>query len=103
VWEKRRLAFLPLCASRVAVTANFWDAMCPLVIDKETKKKLKSIRKELKKLKKRYNKMEFKPCKCDAELREKDRELELLRAMINDLEREQDRCILNSSLKNRDS
>ncbi|MFO7785777.1 MAG: hypothetical protein ACQET7_06720 [Thermodesulfobacteriota bacterium] len=66
------------------------------MIDKQTKKKLKSLRKEMKRLKKKYHKMEFKPCKCDAELRAKEQELQLLRGMINDLEKEQDRCILNS-------
>ena len=72
--------------------------MSPLSIDKQTKKKLKNIRKDIKRLKKQHDKLEFKPCKCDAELREKDRELEFLRRMINDLEKEQDRCILNSGL-----
>jgi septal ring factor EnvC (AmiA/AmiB activator) len=74
--------------------------MCSLAIDKQTKKKLKSLRKEIKKLKKKHDKMEFKPCKCDAELRAKDQELRLLRGMIQDLEKELDRCILKSSIKN---
>ncbi len=74
--------------------------MCPLVIDKQTKKKLKSIRKEIKRLKKKYNKTELKPCKSDADLRAKDQELELLRRMINDLEKEQDRCLIDSGLLN---
>ncbi len=74
--------------------------MCPISIDKQTKKKLKGIHKEIKKLKKKYNKLEFKPCKCDAELREKDQELELLRGMINDLEKEQDRCLIKSGMLN---
>lgn len=83
---------------RVTIAFELQGAMCPLSIDKQTKQRLKSIRKEIKQLKKRHDRMEFRPCNCDAELRAKDLELETLRRMISDLEKEQDRCILNSSL-----
>jgi hypothetical protein len=66
------------------------------MIDKKTKKKLKNIRKEIKRLKKKYQKLEFKPCKCDADLRSKDEELQVLRQRISGLERDQDRCMLDS-------
>jgi DNA repair exonuclease SbcCD ATPase subunit len=65
-------------------------------MDKETKKKLKRIQKEVKKLKKRFDKVEFRPCNCDAELRAKDEELKALRQRMNELERELDRCMLDS-------
>ena len=66
------------------------------MIDKQTKKKLKNIRKEIKKLKKNQRKLEFRPCRNDVELREKERDLKALRQRISSLEREQDRCVLNS-------
>ena len=66
------------------------------MIDKQTKKKLKAIRKEIKRLKKNYEKLEFRPCNNDADLRAKDEDLKTLRNRINELEREQDRCILDS-------
>lgn len=66
------------------------------MIDKQSKKRLKNIRKEIKRLLKKHNKLEFKPCNNDAELRAKDEELKILRERINGLEKEQDRCLLNS-------
>lgn len=66
------------------------------MIEKQTKKRLKAIRKEIKSLKKLHVKLEFRPCNNDAELREKERELKALRQRINELEKEQDRCMLNS-------
>ncbi|MGD8386099.1 MAG: hypothetical protein PVG49_03085 [Desulfobacteraceae bacterium] len=66
------------------------------MIDKQTKKKLRDIRKEIKKLKKNQRRMEFRPCKNDAELRKKERDLSVLRERISSLENAQDRCVLDS-------
>lgn len=66
------------------------------MIDKQTKKKIKKISKEIKDLKKSQRKLEFRPCKNDADLRDKERELSALRKRILSLENEQDRFMLNS-------
>jgi septal ring factor EnvC (AmiA/AmiB activator) len=56
------------------------------MIDSETRKKLKRIQKEIKKIEKEIKKVEFRPCRGDADLKEKDK----------DLERERDRYILDT-------
>ena len=64
------------------------------MIGKAEKKKLKEIRKEIKALRKALAKNEFRPCQCDADLRQKDEDLKMLRAKILSLENEKDRFML---------
>ena len=64
--------------------------------DKANKKKLKEIHKEIKVLRKELAKNEFRPCQCDADLRQKDEDLRLLRAKILALENEKDRFMLKT-------
>jgi hypothetical protein len=66
------------------------------MVDKATQKKLKQIKKEIKYLKKEYKNVEFRPCQNDRELFKKDEDLRALMDKIYDLEKEQDRFILDS-------
>ena len=69
--------------------------MIPM-IGKAEKKKLKKIQKEIKALRKELAKNEFRPCQCDADLRQKDEDLKLFRAKILALENEKDRFMLKA-------
>ena len=66
------------------------------MIGKAEKKKLKKIQKEIKALRKELAKNEFRPCQCDADLRQKDEDLKMLRAKIHALENEKDRFMLKA-------
>ena len=66
------------------------------MIDKEAKKRLKGIQKEIKKLKKELNKLELRPCQNDVELQQKEEDLKGLNDKLRELEKEQDRYILDS-------
>ena len=66
------------------------------MIDKEAKKRLKRIQKEIKKLKKDLRKLELLPCQNDVELKQKEQDLKELGDKIRQLEKEQDRYILES-------
>ena len=66
------------------------------MIDKEAHRKLKKIKKDINKLQKEIKKLEFRPCQNDAELKEKDDDLQILRQKILSLEKEKDRYILNT-------
>jgi len=67
-----------------------------LMIDKDTKKRLKRIQKEIKKLKKDLDKLELRPCQNDVELKQKEEDIEELNYKLRELEKEQDRYILDS-------
>lgn len=66
------------------------------MIDRETKKRLKKIQKEIKKVKKDLSKTELRPCQNDAELRYKEEDLKKLGSKLRELEKEQDRYILDT-------
>jgi chromosome segregation ATPase len=66
------------------------------MIDKEAKKRLKRIEKEIKKSKKELHKLELRPCQNDVELQQKEEDLKGLNDKLRDLEKEQDRYILDS-------
>ena len=66
------------------------------MISRETKKKLKQIKKDMKKLKKEFRKIEFRPCQNDTDLIQKDKELASVKEKIYELEKEMDRCMLNT-------
>lgn len=66
------------------------------MVDKAAQKRLKQIRKEIKRLKKEYRKVEFRPCQNDKELFQKTEDLRMIMDKIYDLEKEQDRFILDS-------
>ncbi|MFC1580626.1 hypothetical protein ACFL4N_06885 [Thermodesulfobacteriota bacterium] len=63
---------------------------------KAEKKRLKEIQKEIKALRKEMANNEFRPCQCDADLRQKDEDLKMLRAKILALENEKDRFMLKA-------
>ena len=63
---------------------------------KEVCIKMKKLKKDIKLLKKQYRKLEFRPCRNDAELRAKENELNAIMERIYKLENEQDRFMLNS-------
>ena len=58
--------------------------------DKRNKKKIKKIQKELDKLKENYKKTELRPCLGDADLRQREKDLEMLKEKIQVLEKELD-------------
>lgn len=64
------------------------------MIDKQTGKKIKKLQKEINKLRKELQKMEFRPCQNDAELLQKEKDLDALLNKINGLEKEKDRYLL---------
>ena len=66
------------------------------MIGKTAKKQLKKIRNDIKKLQKEHDKMEFRPCMNDADLRQKEEDLKGVRNKIYELEKELDRYILNT-------
>ena len=59
--------------------------------DKQNKKKaIKELKKEIEKLRDEYEKIELRPCQGDADLRQRENELEILKSKISQLEKEQD-------------
>jgi len=66
------------------------------MVDKENKKKLKKIQKEIHKLRRDLKKTEYRPCQSDAELRQKDEDIRMIRDKILALENEKDRYMLNT-------
>ncbi len=67
-----------------------------MLIDKETRKKLKQIKKEISQLKKQTKKLEFRPCHNDSELKQKDNGIKTLREKTYELQNEQDMYILKT-------
>ena len=67
-----------------------------IMIDKETKKRLKKIQREIKRIKKELSKAELRPCQSDADLKKKEEVLVGLGDKLRSLEKEQDRYILDS-------
>ncbi len=54
------------------------------------KKKIKEFEKELDELMEEYIKMELRPCRGDADLHQRENELEILKSKISQLEKERD-------------
>jgi chromosome segregation ATPase len=62
--------------------------------DKQNKKKIvKEIQKKLNKLKEDFRKMELRPCHGDADLRQREKDLEILKQRIDALEKERDQYV----------
>jgi polyhydroxyalkanoate synthesis regulator phasin len=66
------------------------------MIDKETRKRLKQIGNKINRLEKQIKKLQFCPCHNDAELKQKDKDINALREQVHHLEKEQDMYILKS-------
>jgi chromosome segregation ATPase len=66
------------------------------MIDKQTRKRLKQIGKKISQLKKQTRKLELRPCHNDAELKQKDQDINALREQVHHLEKEQDTYILQT-------
>ena len=64
--------------------------------DKEARMKLKQIEREISKLEKERQKVEYRPCRGDSELKQKELDLQAIRQKMNQLEKKRDRYILNS-------
>ena len=59
--------------------------------DKQNKKKaIKELKKEIEKLRDEYEKIELRPCQGDADLHQRQNELEILKSKIYELEKERD-------------
>jgi chromosome segregation ATPase len=59
--------------------------------DKQNKKKaIKELQKEIEKLRDEYEKIEVRPCRGDADLHQRENELEILKSKISQLEKERD-------------
>jgi len=63
---------------------------------KETRKKLKKIKKAINQLQNQIKKLEFRPCRNDSELKQKDKDIKTLRTKIYELEKEHGRYILKA-------
>ena len=60
------------------------------MVEKKTKKKIKKIQNEIQQLEELFKKMELRPCQGDADLSQKEQDLELLKAKINKKKLERD-------------
>lgn len=59
--------------------------------NKQNKKKaIKNLQKEIEKLRDEYEKIEVRPCRGDADLHQRENELEILKSKISQLEKERD-------------
>ncbi|MFC1535239.1 hypothetical protein ACFLZG_07675 [Thermodesulfobacteriota bacterium] len=56
--------------------------------DKKSRKDIKKMKNELNRLKELLKKLELRPCRGDADLKQKDEEVQMLKRTIYDLERE---------------
>jgi chromosome segregation ATPase len=62
--------------------------------DKQNKKKaIKELQKEVEKLRDEYEKIELRPCRGDADLHQRENELEILKSKISQLEKERDKYL----------
>ena len=68
-------------------------------MDKETRKKLKRIQKEIGRFKGELKKMELRPCHGDAELRQKEEDLKIMKREIYELEKEANQLAMYMSRK----
>ena len=59
----------------------------PTMIDKKTQKKMKQIKREISQLQKQIKKLEFRPCRNDAELKQKAEDMKALRNKVRQLEK----------------
>ena len=57
-------------------------------MDKATRKNLKKIQKQIKKFKHELEKIELRPCNSDAELKQKEEDITLIKREIYELEKE---------------
>jgi len=62
----------------------------------EARKKLRQIEKELSSLEEERRKVEFRPCRGDADLRHKEHDLQTMKDKIRGLEHSRDRSIVDS-------
>jgi septal ring factor EnvC (AmiA/AmiB activator) len=69
------------------------EAVFEMTDKQNTKKLIKEIQKELDKLKEDFKKMELRPCHGDADLRQREKDLEELKQRIYALEKERDQYL----------
>jgi len=62
--------------------------------NKKSRKDIKKSQKELYRLKELLKKLEIRPCQGDADLRQKDEEVKMLKREIDDLEKETNQFVL---------
>ena len=58
------------------------------MVDKKSIKDIKKVQKKLYRMKELLKKMELKPCHGDADLRQKDEDIKILKREIYDIEKE---------------
>jgi hypothetical protein len=63
-------------------------------MDKKSRKTIKEIQKELNRLKDLLKEAELRPCHGDADLRQKQEEMEILKREIYDIEKETNKLVL---------
>jgi septal ring factor EnvC (AmiA/AmiB activator) len=61
------------------------------MVNKASKRVIKKIQNEIDQLKKEFKKMEIRPCQGDADLEQREKDLEVLKKQIYELEREVDK------------
>jgi len=64
------------------------------MMNKKSRKNIKEAQKELYRLKDLLKKIELRPCSGDADLRQKEDEIKMLKREIYDLEKETNRLVL---------
>jgi septal ring factor EnvC (AmiA/AmiB activator) len=68
-------------------------------MDKATRKNLKKIQRQIKRFKHELKKIELRPCSSDAELRQKEEDINTIKREIYDLEKEANQFALYISSK----
>lgn len=69
-----------------------WRDVASEMNEKKNRKRIiKKIQKEIDKLKEDFKRMELRPCHGDADLRQKEKDLEALKEKIRALEKDRDR------------
>lgn len=68
-------------------------------MDKATRKNLKKIEREIKRFKNELMKIELRPCSSDAELRQKEEDISIIKREIYELEKEANQFALYISSK----
>jgi len=61
------------------------------MVNKASKRVIKKIQNEIDQLKKEFKEMEIRPCQGDADLEQREKDLEVLKKQIYELEREVDK------------
>ena len=67
------------------------------MLNKDSKKKLKQMKRKISKLGKEWKKIEFRPCRGDSDLKQKDEDFLVFKQKMLALEKERDQFVFNAS------